>query len=378
MRILLTTDYYPPHFGGGVEVVIAEVGRRLIHMGHEVMVVALDSVKRPATTEYEGVVVRQIPSVRLNRLTGLELRVSLSVRSELMNAVEEFAPDLINAHHSYFTSTPAALRAARRLGVPAVLTLHVASMEEFDGWRGAVARLYEKTLSRRILAQADALVAVSDAVAGSVRRHTGREVTVIPNGVDVDRFFPESSRNQKGKRVVFVGRLIANKGPDKLLSAFRHVLDVVPTATLRMVGDGPMRRTLERYVQSNDLSESVEFLGLRRDIDRLLREADVLVRPSLVEGMPLAVLEAMSSGLPVIVSNVGGVKELVENEVSGIVVPPRSESALVGALVRLLNDEELRVKMGAAGRQRVVENFSWDRTASATESLFSGLVRAAA
>ena len=378
MRILLTTDYYPPHIGGGVEVVVAEVGRRLVQMGHEVAVVTLDSVERPVTSEHDGVMVRRIPSVRLNRLVGLELRVSTSVNRELMKMVEEFAPDVVNAHHLYFTSTPAALRAAKRFAVPAVLTLHVASMEEFDGWRGVAARLYERSMAGRFLGQADAIVAVSDAVALSIRRYTAEEATVIPNGVDVNRFYPKPGKRSSRGRVVFVGRLIANKGPDRVLSAFQQVLQAVPSATLTMVGDGTMRRTLQRYVTSNDLSGSVEFLGLRRDVDTLLRDCDVFVRPSLVEGMPLAVLEAMSSGLPVVASDVGGVREVVENEVSGFVVSPRSEKAVVEALIRLLSDEELRVRMGAAARRRVLQNFSWDRAASATESLFSGLVRAAA
>lgn len=372
--MVFTTDYYPPHLGGGVEAVVSEVARRLAVAGHEVLVITLGRDAWPDVETLDGVRVHRFRSIRLNRVTGLELTFSRRAFKDMRATIEQFAPDVISAHHSYFTTTPSALNAARRLAIPSVLTLHVAGMDHFGGWKGVAARFYERSVARWLLRRPDALVAVSEAVAASVRPYVSLPVTVIPNGVDIDRFRPSPRQHGAGRRIVFVGRLIANKGPQTALDAFSRVEEKYPSATLTMVGDGPLRSSLEKCVAERGLEGKVRFLGLRGDVAEILNASDVLVRPSLVEGMPLTILEAMASGLPVIASDVGGVSEIVSDGNTGYLIRPRSHEELAEALVRMFEDDERMVAMGSAGMRRVRANFSWDITASATERLLEALV----
>jgi glycosyltransferase involved in cell wall biosynthesis len=374
VRIAFTTDYFPPHIGGGVEVVVSEVATRAAAAGHDVLVATLGRDDWAATEVRDDVRIFRFPSIRLDRLTGLELTMSLPALVGMRRLLEDFAPDVVNAHHQYFTTTPAALGATRRLGIPSVLTLHIATLDSFRGWRGQVARLYGSTMGKSLIARADALVAVSEAVARSANTRLNQMVRVIPNGVDNGRFYPGPAR-EPGSRAVFVGRLIANKGPDVAIDAFRIVRERIAGATLTMVGDGPMADALRRQVGEAGLEDAVIFLGMRDDVDEILRQSDVFVRPSQVEGMPLTILEAMATGLPVVACDVGGVAEIVRSGVTGHVVPPGSVAAVADAILDVLGNPRRAAEMGTEARREIQEGFSWDATAASNMELFAELVR---
>jgi phosphatidylinositol alpha-1,6-mannosyltransferase len=225
-----------------------------------------------------------------------------------------------------------------------------------------------------LVARAEAIVAVSEAVARSVARRPGQVVRVIPNGVDLERFYPDPTR-EPGSRVVFVGRLIANKGPDVAIEAFRIVRERAPGATMVMVGRGPMGDALRRQARETGLEEAITFLGLQNDVSGILRESDIFVRPSEVEGMPLTILEAMATGLPVVACDVGGVAEVVNAGVTGHVVSPGSTREVAGAILDLITDKRKAAAMGAAGLRRVQEGFSWEATTAANLELFEELTR---
>jgi glycosyltransferase involved in cell wall biosynthesis len=253
-----------------------------------------------------------------------------------------------------------------------MLTLHVAGMRSFGGFKGTLARVYEKTMSERLLGRADGLAAVSQAVSDWAAEYTTKEVPVVPNGVDLDVFHPNDRPRREGIRFVYVGRLIANKGPHILLDAFDRLGDSVPGAHLIMVGDGPMRRRLERFVGSAGLGDRVSFIGMRPDVAEILRDCDVFVRPSLVEGMPLTALEALATGLPVIATNVGGTSEVVEHGVTGMVAEPGNAEAVSKAMALLGGDEHIRRRMSQEALARR-GRFSWDKTADTTERLLTEL-----
>ncbi len=373
MRVVFTTDYYPPHIGGGVEAVVNQVASQLVHHGHHVMVVTLGRQDWPRSEILDGVYIHRFQSTRLNRVTGLELTVSLESFRKMTSTIEGFAPDIVNAHHQFFTTTPAALSAAEKLGIPSVLTLHIAGLDDFGGWRGAISRIYEAALARRLVARADALVAVSQAVAAATDLRPGQAIEVIPNGVDLVRFRPGDPKTGDPVRFVFVGRLIANKGPDVVLEAFRVVNGRAANTRLTFVGDGPMLPVLERTVRAHRLGDVVEFLGMREDVADILRQAHVFVRPSAIEGMPLTILEAMASGLPVIATDVGGVTEIVTHGTTGLVVAPGSATPVVDAMLQLM-DSQRRHEMGAAALERVQDEFNWESTAAANLRFFEDVI----
>lgn len=359
----MTTDHFPPS-GGGVEVVIAEVAPRLAAAGHEVMVVTLSEPGDQGSGSYRGVLVEKVKGYRLNRLTGLEVRVSLEARRRMGDILARFSPHVVNAHHAFFTTTPIALATSRRLGIPSVLTLHIGDLDRFSGWRGLAARTYEKLFANRLIDRADSVIAVSRAIAAQV---SSGKVTVVPNGVDLDRFHPSPTPTRTPRKVLFVGRLIANKGPDTMLRAFAEVASAFPDSSLTMVGEGPMRRSLERLAYDLQLEDRVEFLGYRPDVERAMRQSDIFVRPSLVEGMPLTILEAMASGLPVVASNLPGIEEVIANGESGLLVEPGSHAEVGAAILDLMRDHSLRNRVASRARFRIETAFSWDVTATRTE-----------
>jgi glycosyltransferase involved in cell wall biosynthesis len=257
--------------------------------------------------------------------------------------------------------------------VPLVTTLHLGRAEGDARLLKALIRSYELTLGRYIVRRSDHVTCVSHAVAEHARHIGGHStpVTVIPNGVDASLFHPRPERNKSGETVLFVGRLVPNKGPETLIQAAPLVLAQHPKAQFLMVGDGPLRARLEGQARKLGLGEAVQFLGIRKDVPQLMREAALLVRPSSLEGMPLVVLEAMASAIPVVTTPVGGTPELVTDGVHGILVPVGSSTALAQAIVRLLDDRPLAREMGRRGRELVKDGYTWDAVVDQTERAYN-------
>lgn len=205
----------------------------------------------------------------------------------------------------------------------------------------------------------------------------------MPNPVDVDRFAPADSAERLRLRremtipdnapvLLFVGRLAPEKELLSLLGAFAIAVRQIPSARLVFIGDGPDRAMLEAKAQELQLSASVRFAGRfsPEGVQSWLKVSDVFALVSSNEGFSCSLLEAMSTGLPSIVSDIPANTQLIENGVHGLIAPVRDEPAIAHALIRLLDDAPLRWKCGAAARQRVIDNYSMDKVVDLYESLF--------
>jgi glycosyltransferase involved in cell wall biosynthesis len=161
-----------------------------------------------------------------------------------------------------------------------------------------------------------------------------------------------------------VGRLIFNKGPQYLVEAAPQVLRARPEAEFVFVGDGPLRPQLEKRARQLGVSHRTTFLGTRPDVASILQTCHVLARPSLLEGMPLTVLEAMACGLPVVATPISGTAELVRDGENGLLVPPADPASLARAILRLMADESMREDQGKEGRRLAEHAYSWDAVAA--------------
>jgi len=228
-------------------------------------------------------------------------------------------------------------------------------------------------------------VAIAEEVAQSMKRVYGlKSVPLIPNGIPLSQY----ALNEEARRAwraqegygeadllfVSIARLSSQKDPFSLIQAFAMSASHASGLRLLLVGDGPLRSELETKVRKMGLEGQVRFLGVRTDVPAILAAADVFVLSSLWEGNPLSVMEAMATGKPVIATAVGGVPELVEDGVSGILVPPQKPEALAEAMIRLAQHPALRQKMGEAARQRALERFGVDRMAREYERLYLRLL----
>ncbi len=172
--------------------------------------------------------------------------------------------------------------------------------------------------------------------------------------------------------LVTVCRLNRPRDFDTLLRAMQTVVTQLPTARLLIVGDGPLRLAIEEQTRALTLGENVRLLGIVRDVGQVLAAADVFVLSTQGwEGLPLAPLEAMAMHLPVVISDVGGNREAVQDGVTGLVVPPRQPQTLADALLRLLRDQSTAQRMGQRGNDRVVREFSAQRMAAETMAIYA-------
>ena len=191
---------------------------------------------------------------------------------------------------------------------------------------------------------------------------------VVPNGVDGERF--STPPEPVPGRVLFVGRLATQKRPDVAVRAFARVRELHPDAELQLVGDGPARGEVEALVDFLDLRAAVRFLGTRDDVPALLSQAACVTLSSDYEGCPFTVIEAMAAGAPVVGTRVGGVPELVEHGVTGLLVEPRSPEALAAAVSELLASPERARGMGAAGRVAARKCFSVERMVEGVAAVY--------
>ncbi|MSO42058.1 MAG: colanic acid biosynthesis glycosyltransferase WcaL [Solirubrobacterales bacterium] len=200
------------------------------------------------------------------------------------------------------------------------------------------------------------------------------ELHVIPLGIDVARFSPApEARAAAGvPAVLCLGRLVPQKGQADLLAALSRLRGEGVEVTARLAGDGPERASLERTVARLGLGEEAEFLGgvSQDDVVALYREATIFCLPSLDEGLPVVLLEAMACETPVVTTRVAAIPELVSDGANGLLVEPGDSEALATALGSLLSDAALRDRLGAAGRRTVSEGRRLDRQAAQLAELF--------
>jgi glycosyltransferase involved in cell wall biosynthesis len=295
----------------------------------------------------------------------------------LVRFIRRFRPDVV--HGVLFWAYVLGTFAARLAGVPAVVT----SRRSLGIFKASKPRhLFLERVANRLT---DVIVANSCAVRDDTvaqERVPPEKVKVIYNGIEADRYQvpPDDRLRQslaiagKSPVVAVVANLIHYKGHHFFIDAWATVTRTYPNAVALLIGDGPTRRELEARVEAEGLSQSVRFLGTRRDVPDLLALADVVVHPSLEEGFANAILEAMAAGKAVVATSVGGNPEAVVAGVTGLLVPPRDSNTLAEALLWLLEHPVEATAFGIAGRERIGRHFDLQAMVHAYEQLYEQLV----
>ena len=232
-------------------------------------------------------------------------------------------------------------------------------------------------LQRAGYAFAHRVVANSAAGAARLREEyvPSRKIVVIPNGIDLPAVQARVAR-MDAPVITTVANLRQGKGHDVLLEAAGTVLRRFPRARFQLVGDGPMRPALQQQAAALGLGGRVEFLGHRDDVADLLRTSDAFAFPSLMEAFPNAVMEAMSVGLPVVATNVGGIPELIADRRNGVLVAPGDSAAFAYGVLELLEHPEAALALGRAARDTIAACYSFERMAHAFAALYENLLHA--
>lgn len=276
--------------------------------------------------------------------------------------------------HAYLYTASIAARLAGRLArVPVVLTstrAPLAYLPRFAWW-----------LDRVTASWCNRIIAVSQHTAETIVRVEGiprQKVIVIPNGVDLTRFTPRDRQQARANLgingtpfvIASIGRLSAEKGQDYLIEALVAIRSRIAHPVCLFAGGGPLRDKLESQARLASLDSTCRFLGEVVDVESVFAAADVVVLPSLFEGMPNVVLEAMAMGRPVIASAVGGSTELVRHGETGLLIPPADSAALAHALVSIASSAERRQQMGVRAREVAEAEYGIDGMIRSVENLY--------
>jgi len=366
MRILIINYEYPP-LGGGSSTATAEMAAWAARAGHNVAVLTARFAHLPRQQHVDGYTVTRIPAIRLctYKCTVPEmLSFIASAIPQSLSLTSRFKPNIVWAVNG-IPSGPPALALKKLRGIPYLLLLRDGEVPGFLREKLALYHRFAMPLTRSLWRNAAAVTTNSEGLRELALRTTpDLDIHVVPNAVDTEKFHPSHLPPDKGYlQVVFLGRLSPQKGVEHLLHALARLPhEVMSRVRLKIYGDGPERTALVRLTNDLALWRFVSFGGWvkRRDVPEVLRSANIYVLPSLYEGMPNALLEAMSTGLAVIATNVAGSQELIRDGKNGVLVPPRDPQALQDALLRLLESEKLRQRLAKAARESVVRNLSWE------------------
>jgi glycosyltransferase involved in cell wall biosynthesis len=348
---------------GGMEVMAARLTRSLSRRGHDVGITCIVE-GGPLADQLRGDGYR----VTVVRAPGLLTNIRAPRLEQWLRDVE---PDIVHTHSGAWLK---AVRAARRGAVRCVIhTEH--GLYDPEPWYGGALR-------RRAARYTDCVVAVSNPLRAMLTRKDGLEpdqVRVIPNGVDINRFAPAARTGDLHRRlgiddsrmlIAAVGRLAPVKNHAMLLHAFALLRTRHANAALVIIGEGTCRAALQERISSHGLTGHAFLLGEAPDVAKLYRDLDLFVLSSKHEGMPMSVLEAMASGVPVVATSVGGIPDLLAHGRLGWLAPSDDAVALGEVMHAAIEDVDRRRSVALDARSEIVERYSEDTMLEAYERLY--------
>ena len=364
MKIAMVGQY-PPHIGG-VGVHINSLAKELVKSGHEVYVITYPhkDLKNGEITDIEGIHVIGTRGVNIPGLRGIMFEKN--AEKTLKKLVNEENIDIIHGHY-LFPAGLASVNVGKKNNIPTYVTAHGSDMFEMY-----TQQKFMQSTIKKVLKKADVVLSVSNAlkeeiIATGIERI--KEKTRLHwNSVDInkfkefdennkeevlfkDNFFKEFNINPSKPTVLFVGNIIKRKNVNLLIESKKLVKT---DYNLVIIGEGAelneLKEKVSKYKESNQI-DNVYFIGARKDVEKIIPISDLLVLPSFTESFGLVLIEALACGKPVIGSNVGGIKEIITEDV-GLLINPNDNKSLADAIEKILTDSNLREKFQSNARNR--------------------------
>ncbi len=364
MRIAILIAGFPPSSIGGVEIASLNLARELAKRGHEVHVITTGDKERRGQQE-EDFHIHCIQHAIVPTASPLGA-ISYSIKALIK--MKGINPDIVHAQRFY------------REGLSAFLAKKFLKKPYCIWCRGADIYLpwtLKNVASRLFLKRANAVIALTQDMKKRIKEICDIDASVIPNGIDLEKFKGLPHRNTSKlatngqKTILFVGRLHPIKGVAYLIEAMKTIVNKNPKARLLLVGDGGERQNLQNLVKKLDLTKYVDFIGKvgNEKVLEYMATSDVLVLPSLSEGFPVTMLEAMACGLPIVATKIGGIPEIVKNGENGFLVEPQNTREISEKILAFLENDELRGRI-SQNNVRDVKKYSWKAVVEELEKVY--------
>lgn len=365
MKIVIIVRGFPPFNLGGTEIATEYIAKFLNFFNYNVDILT-ENNKENNLPKFE-----KMPSYTIYRLSNTNLNHVDTVLFSLkcIPYLKRLQPEIILIQG--FENTLSGYLFKKLFGTSYVIWGR--GSDVYNTW------LFKNPILKIGIKTADGIVALTEDMKSKLTNFYNKRIDVIPNGIDINEFFDRTQiisnhflkKQQNEKIIIYVGSLRSVKGVNYLIDAFKLVRQKRNDVKLLLIGDGYDRKTLECQVNMLKISDYVIFLGLRphKEIPSHLKMADIFVLPSLYEGFPNVLLEAMAAGLPIVATNVTGIPEIIKNETNGFIVNPNSSSEIAEKILFLLENPDHYYRI-SNNNDKEVKKYSWIKVVEKLSNLF--------
>ena len=368
MKVAIIVAYFPPRWLAGTEIATYNTAKYLAKSGHEVHVLTQFDEGLEKESMAQGFHIHRIPAVKGPYV------FTLSFIWPVLQTIHRIGPDVVHAQS--VSMGLIALMVKKLLRKPYIV---YSRGELKDTWA------FKPMVARLALRNADAVIALTEDMKRGMAEFYAGDVHIIPNGVDIGCFDILSKQDARAgldiaddeKVALFVGRLVSQKNVGCLINAMKIIVGRDLRMKLVIIGEGPDGKWLQDLSKRLGLDSHIEFVGrvAHEEVLKYMKAADIFILPSLFEGLPNTVLEAMACGLPVVATKVSGLWEIVTDGENGLLVEPRSPEAMAEAVLKILGDDGLAGKMSANNKLKV-RQYSWQATAEKLVEMYKQVAKA--
>lgn len=371
MKILRVASDMYPYVVGGLGIHVSQLSRLQAILGHDVTVYINKNgdnrdnfLVNDKSNNYKIISFKPLIKIMGNSITP-------KMFFQLMKDKNNY--DIVHAHsHLFFSTNLCAL--TRKIGKspPLVVTDHGLKSQTVSE---LIQNIYTKTITKLTLNAADKVICYTEIEKEELTNIgiKSQKIEVIHNGIDTRLFIP-NNRKLNNNRLLWVGRFVKGKGIDYLIDAFKLLKNKYSNIHMTMIGNGPDKEVIERRISMLEIDKNIRIIDFipNSDIVRFYQCSDVFVLPSIEEGVPRTILEAMSCSIPIVCSRLPHLVDIVKN--SGLLVPIRDSQALADNISVILSDKDLAIRLGNNGRKNVINNYSWEDTVKRTIKLYETLI----
>ncbi len=379
MKILMLTWEYPPRVVGGISRVVYDISRTLLKDGHDVTVVTYREGNAPYFEIDKGVKVYRVDTYMINPNNFIDwvMQLNFNMIAKVNEIISEQGYfDVIHAHDWLVAYTAKTLK--NSYNIPIVATIHATEAGRNSGIHDEQQRYINDTEWMLTYESAEVIVN-SNYMKNELQRLFGlpyEKINVIPNGVNLSLFngverdynFRRKYAMDNEKIILFMGRLVYEKGVQHLISAMPKILEGYRDSKLIICGKGEMQEELQRQAEAMGIGNKVYFAGYMngKDVQKMYKAADIAVFPSTYEPFGIVALEAMLSENPVVVSDIGGLDEIVEHRVNGMKAYCGNPNSIADSILELLYDYKLCADITKKAKNKVRNEYNWSKIAQDT------------